>query len=262
MISVPEILKRKEKNPLTMVTCYDHWSAKLLNATDVDLILVGDSLVMVMYGADDTTQATMDMMVQHTRAVRKGAPNKFIVADMPFMSFRKSLETSIDNATALIQAGANAVKLEGAQGNLELVERFSSSGIPVMGHLGLTPQFIHNFGGFKVQGKSEAAKNQILKDAVALERAGAFSLVLECIPQSLASEVRSQLSIPTIGIGAGLDCDGQVLVLHDLLGFTSGKKPRFVREFCQGRGLVHESVQQFQQAVLDKNFPSSEETYE
>jgi 3-methyl-2-oxobutanoate hydroxymethyltransferase len=244
------------------VTCYDFWSAKTLNETDVDLLLVGDSLAMVVYGHSDTTKATMPMMISHVEAVRRGAPDKFIVGDMPFLSFRKSIDHSLEAAGDLIRAGANAVKLEGALGNLELVERMVGSGIPVMGHLGLTPQFVNAFGGFKVQGKSKEAQAQLIQDALNLEKAGAFSLVLECIPSQLAREVSESLKIPVIGIGAGIDCDGQVLVLHDLMGFTQGKKPKFVRVFAEGAEVLKAGVNQFCEAVREKSYPSVKESYE
>lgn len=245
-----------------MVTCYDTWSAKLLSDTDVDLLLVGDSLSMVIYGHPDTTNATMPMMIEHTRAVRRGALKKFIVADLPFLSFRKSLDQSLEAAGDLIRAGANAVKLEGAQGNLELIQRLTESGVPVMGHLGLTPQFVNAFGGFKVQGKSAAAQEILQKDALDLERAGAFSVVLECVPSTLARKVTESLSVPVIGIGAGLDCDGQVLVLHDLLGFTSDMKPRFVRKFAEGQEFLKNGIQAYCEAVRNNDFPNVKESYE
>lgn len=261
-MNLPEIVKSKSNKKITMVTCYDSWSAKILSQTDVDLLLVGDSLSMVVYGHSDTTKATLSMMTEHTAAVRRGAPNKFIVSDLPFLSFRKSLDSSIEAAGDLIRSGANAVKLEGARGNLELIQRLTESGVPVMGHLGLTPQFIHAFGGFKVQAKSTEAQEILLQDALGLEKAGAFSVVLECVPSSLARRVTESLSIPVIGIGAGLDCDGQVLVLHDLLGFTSDMKPRFVRTFAQGQDFLKDGVQAFCQAVKDGDFPSVKESYE
>jgi 3-methyl-2-oxobutanoate hydroxymethyltransferase len=261
-MKLPEILQAKGNKKITMVTCYDHWSARLLSETDVDLMLVGDSLAMVIYGFNDTTPATMEMMIRHTEAVRRGAPEKFIVSDLPFLSFRKSLDTSLENAGALIQAGANAVKLEGAAGNLEMIERFVGSGIPVMGHLGLTPQFVNALGGFKVQGRTEKAQDQILKDALALEKAGAFAVVLECIPSGLARQVTEALRIPVIGIGAGPDTDGQVLVLQDLLGLTSGRIPKFVRPFADGRLTVKEGIQSYCEKVQSLEFPTVKESYE
>jgi len=261
-MNLPEILNSKNLKKLSMVTCYDHWSASLLNQTEVDLLLVGDSLAMVVYGHADTTKANMPMMIQHTEAVRKGAPNKFIVSDMPFLSFRKSLDSSIDAAGSLIQAGANAVKLEGAHGNLELIDRLSSSGVPVMGHLGLTPQFVHSFGGFKVQGKTKSAQDQLLQEALALQKAGVFALVLECIPSSLAARVTAELKIPVIGIGAGHECDGQVLVLHDLLGLTPNLKPKFVRQFGMGNEFLKTSISNYVSSIRDLSFPSEKESYE
>lgn len=255
------MIQLKEKRKITMVTCYDFTSAQLLSETEVDMILVGDSVAMVLYGHTDTTSATLEMMATHIRSVRKGAPKSFIVGDLPFLSFRKSWDTSIDASMRLIQAGANAIKLEGAAGNLDLIRHLTESGVPAMGHLGLTPQFINAFGGFKVQGKTEAAKEQLLKDALALEKAGAFSIVLECVPSSLAAQVTKSLSIPVIGIGAGSDCDGQVLVLQDLLGLTSNMKPRFVRHFGQGREFFIHAINDYCQAVTEKSFPDEKEAY-
>lgn len=260
-MNLPEIVNSKSKNKLTMVTCYDAWSAKLLSGTDVDLLLVGDSLSMVVYGYPDTTNATIPMMRNHTAAVRRGAPKKFIVADLPFLSFRKSLDQSMESAGELIRAGANAVKLEGARGNLDLIRRLTESGVPVMGHLGLTPQFINAFGGFKVQGKSADAQEALLRDALDLEEAGVFSVVLECIPAALAKRVTEALSIPVIGIGAGLDCDGQVLVLQDLLGLTSDMKPRFVRTFADGQEFLRGGIQNYCDAVRNGDFPGVKESY-
>lgn len=253
---------KNSKKKITMVTCYDAWSAKLLEKTDVDLLLVGDSLSMVVYGYPDTTHATLPMMNQHISAVRRGAPTKTIIGDLPFLSFRKSLDTSVEAAGQMIQAGANAVKLEGAQGNLELIRHLTESGVPVMGHLGLTPQFIHSFGGFRVQGRSEEAQKTLVQEALALEQAGAFSVVLECVPSSLAQVISTELQIPVIGIGAGPHCDGQVLVLHDLLGLTSDLKPKFVRHFSEGETLVHQAIAQYCAAVTGGSFPSGKESYE
>lgn len=252
---------KKEGRKLTMVTCYDSWSAKLLKSVDVDMLLVGDSVAMVMHGFDTTVPATMEMMELHTAAVHRAQSSHFVVADMPFLSFRQGLEEGVRCAGRLMRAGAHAVKLEGARGNLELVRHLTESGIPVMGHLGLTPQSVFQLGGFRVQAKDAEAQAQLRSDAVALESAGCFSLVLECVPKQIAQTISAELKIPTIGIGAGPNCDGQVLVLHDLLGMSTEFKPKFLRHFGAGAGLVQESVQKYVQAVREGTFPNDQESY-
>lgn len=257
-----ELRERKIKGErLTMVTCYDNWSAKILAASPVDMILVGDSAAMVMHGFDDTIPATVDMIAAHVAAVKKGAPKKFIVADLPFMSFRSSLDTNVANVLRLIQAGANAVKLEAYDGNADFIRHLTESGVPVMGHTGLTPQFVNVFGGFKVQGRNEEQRRKIMADARGLEDAGCFAVVLECVPEDLAGEVTSSLKVPTIGIGAGLNCDGQVLVLQDLLGFNADFKPKFVRKYLDGAALVGEALDKFCSDVRTGAFPSEKEIF-
>lgn len=246
---------------LTMVTCYDHWSAKILSESSIDVILVGDSAAMVMHGLPDTIPATVDMLAGHVADVRRGAPKKFIVADLPFLSYRAGLEANIENVGRLMRAGANAVKLEAFDGNGEFIQHLVQSGIPVMGHTGLTPQFVNAFGGFKVQGRDQEQRRKILSDARGLEQAGCFSVVLECIPQDLAAEITSTLKIPTIGIGAGRACDGQVLVLHDLLGMDPAFKPKFVRRYLDGAELVKGAVEKYCTDVRAGEFPSNEELY-
>lgn len=246
---------------LTMVTCYDYWSARILDQTPLDMILVGDSGSMVMQGHANTLKADMDFMVALTQQVARGT-HKFIVADMPFMSFRRELNESAQNAEALIRAGAQAVKLEGARGNLTLIRFLTESGIPVMGHIGLTPQFIHAFGGFRVQGREAAAAEAMLQDAKDLEAAGCMSIVLECIPHTLATNITHELKVPTIGIGAGTNCDGQVLVLHDLLGLNAEFKPKFVRQYLNGEELIKIALKNFCDDVRSGQFPNPEEAYE
>lgn len=253
---------KKEGRKLAMVTCYDYTSAKLLSDTSIDLILVGDSAGMTMHGYEDTLPITIDMMAQHVSAVRRGAPKKFIVGDLPFMSFRSDLKTNVDNVMKLMQAGAHAVKLEGYDGNAELVRHLVQSGVPVMGHLGLTPQSIHAFGGFKVQGREKEQQRKILEQARGLEEAGCFSIVLECIPGELAAEITSTLQVPTIGIGAGANCDGQVLVWQDLLGLNQGFKPKFLRQYLNGAELIKGAIETYREDVLSGKFPSPKETYE
>jgi 3-methyl-2-oxobutanoate hydroxymethyltransferase len=246
---------------LVMVTAYDAWSARLLAESPVDCLLVGDSLMMVVHGEKDTLGATPELMTLHTRAVARGAPNKFIVADMPFLSARKGEAFALDCAAQLLRAGAHAVKIEGAQGHLHVIRHLVESGIPVMGHLGLTPQWVRGLGGFKVQARDAEAAARLLQDAAGLQEAGAFALVLECIPQAVAAEATASLRIPTIGIGAGAGCDGQVLVLHDMLGFSPDFKPRFARRFAEGDTLVRGGVARYSEAVRKGEFPAPEEGF-
>jgi 3-methyl-2-oxobutanoate hydroxymethyltransferase len=246
---------------IVMVTAYDTWSARLLADSPVNCILVGDSAMMVVHGEKDTLGATPEIMAMHTRAVSRGAPGKFIVADMPFLAARKGERHALDCAALLLTSGAHAVKIEGAQGHTHVIRHLVESGIPVMGHLGLTPQWVRGLGGFKVQARDAAAAGQLREDASALEQAGAFALVLECIPRGLAFEVTSALRIPTIGIGAGAGCDGQVLVLHDMLGLNPGFRPRFARPFADGAALVRGGAARFAEAVRLGEFPSEEEGY-
>ena len=254
--------KKRAQKKISILTCYDFWTAQILNESDVDAILVGDSLAMVVHGHSTTLPATTELICSHTTSVAKGAPNKFIIADMPFMSFRTSFERSVECATKLMQSGAHAIKLEGAKGNLELVSHLVESGIPVMGHLGLTPQSVNQLGGFKVQGRDKEKGEALMQESLALQKAGAFALVLECVPSSLASIVTESLDIPTIGIGAGPDTSGQVLVMQDMLGMNKGFKPKFVRHFLEGHQLLKEAFNEFHNAVQEKKFPSHEESYE
>ncbi len=262
-MSILEIKKAKsERRPLTMVTCYDAWSAKILNDSPIDILLVGDSSAMVMHGFDDTIPSTIEMIAAHTAAVRRGAAKKFIVADLPFLTFRGDLNENLRNVKLLLQAGAHAVKLEGFDGNGEFVKHLTESGIPVMGHVGLTPQFVNAFGGFKVQGREQEQRNKIMQEARGLQDAGAFAVVLECVPGDLAGEITSSLKIPTIGIGAGPHCDGQVLVLHDLLGLSTGFKPKFLRQYLNGAELIKGALAKFHDDVVHGSFPNEKETYE
>lgn len=254
--------KKTAGEKLTLVTCYDYWSAQLIDKSSIDALLVGDSAAMVMHGHTTTLPATINMMVAHTTSVVKGAPSKFIVADLPFLSYRKSLSENMDAIAAVMQAGAHAVKLEGLSGNEELIEHIVQSGVPVMGHLGLTPQFVNQLGGFKVQGRDLSARERILESSRRMQDLGCFSLVLECVPAVLAREVTDALSIATIGIGAGIDTDGQILVLHDLLGLAPTRKPKFVREFMNGRDLISSALENYASSVRDRSFPRLEESYE
>jgi len=246
---------------LSMVTCYDHWSAQILDATSIDCLLVGDSVAMVVHGFESTVHADVDMMALHTAAVARGAPRKFIVADVPFLAARKGLVPAMEAVQRLMQAGAHAVKIEGAAGQLDVMAHIVESGVPVMGHLGLTPQAVHAFGGHRVQGRDVAAAERIVDDAQRLADAGCFALVLECVPAPLAAQITRRIAIPTIGIGAGAGTDGQVLVLHDLLGLQVGFKPKFVRHYCKGAEFVADAVTRFHDDVVAGVYPTCSEAY-
>ena len=255
-MKIQDFLQKKQaKQKITMVTCYDYPKAKIIENTDVDCILVGDSVSMVVHGHTDTTKATMEMMVLHTEAVARGIKTKFIVADMPFLSYRKSQHDTISNAQRLIQAGAHAVKLEGADGNLEIIQHLMQSGVPVMGHLGLTPQSIHTLGGYKVQGREDAQAEQLFNHAKQLEQAGCFAIVFECVPFKLATKITDALQIPTIGIGAGPDTDGQVLVLHDLLGLQQDFNPKFAKAYMRGYENCRAAINDYVSEVKTGKFP-------
>jgi 3-methyl-2-oxobutanoate hydroxymethyltransferase len=253
---------KSEGRKLSMATCYDYTFARLLSHTAIDAILVGDSAAMVVYGYASTLSATVAMMRQLTEAVARGAGDKLIVADMPFLSFRKGLCEALDAARELMSAGAHAVKLEGVDGHEDVIRRLTQSGIPVMGHLGLQPQSVHAYGGFRVQGRTEETAQLILRQAGALQDLGAFAVVLECVPAALARQATGALRIPTIGIGAGAGCDGQILVLHDLLGLNPEFQPRFVRRFADGARCFGDAVENYVAAVACGAFPSAAESYE
>jgi 3-methyl-2-oxobutanoate hydroxymethyltransferase len=262
MFTIPDFFKAKsEGRPLVMVTCYDAFSASILQATEIDAVLVGDSLAMVIHGHGSTLTATTSLMETHCRAVRSGGPDLCIVADMPFLATRRGLKSAVETAGRLMRAGANAVKIEGADGHEEIIPHLIGSGIPVMGHLGLTPQFVNLLGGYRVQGKDAAKAERILQAAQKLESLGCFALVLECVPEQLACNISNALTIPTIGIGAGSGTDGQILVLHDLLGLTPGKKPRFVRQYLEGARLMEQAVNTFASDAKARRFPSARESY-
>ena len=252
---------KAEGRKLSMVTCYDYTFARLLSKSPIDGILVGDSAAMVMQGHPSTLSASTELMRLHTEAVVRGAAGKFIVADMPFLSFRKGLAAALDSASILMVAGAHAVKLEGVDGHEDVVQRMVQSGIPVMGHIGLQPQSVHAYGGFRVQGRSRDAGQNIVRQATALEELGAFAIVLECVPANLARDISAGLRIPTIGIGAGAGCDGQILVLQDLLGMNRDFRPKFARPFLDGERCVLAALASFDQAVKAGTFPALEESY-
>lgn len=253
----------KNKNQkITMVTCYDYTFAKILNSTNVDTLLVGDSVSQVIHGFPSTLHATVEMMALHTAAVARGASNKFIVADMPFLSTRKGIKHAVEAAGVLMKAGAHALKIEGAKGHTKMIRHLVESGIPVMGHLGLTPQSIHQLGGPKIQGRDQAGADDILLDSIELEKAGCFSLVLECIPQVLSKKITESLRIPTIGIGAGVHTSGQVLVLQDMLGLNAEFKPKFLKKYAQASGITTEAINHFVQDVQTQIFPTIDHSYE
>jgi 3-methyl-2-oxobutanoate hydroxymethyltransferase len=246
---------------LVMVTAYDYPQGRAADSAGVDIVLVGDSLAMVVLGQADTLSVTMDEMLHHVKAARRGVERALLVADMPFGSFHLGAEQAVENALRFLkEGGAQAVKIEGARA--EIVRALVAAEIPVMAHLGLTPQSLHKFGGFKVQGRGEGPRAALLEAAVAMEEAGAFSLVLECVPSSLAAEVTAKIGIPTIGIGAGLACDGQVLVYHDLLGLEQRIAPRFVRRYAEQGLEAREAIAAYAADVRAARFPSAQESFE
>lgn len=261
--TVVTVKKAKEDNvKLTMLTAYDYSTAKLINAAGINLILVGDSLGNVILGYEDTISVTMEDMIHHAKAVAKGAPDALVVVDMPFMSYQTSVYDAVVNAGRLMKEGrANAVKLEGGKEVCPQIEAIVAAGIPVCAHLGLTPQSINAFGGHKVQGKSEQAAKKLVDDAIAVENAGAFAVVLECVPAKLAKVISEKLSIPTIGIGAGAGCDGQVLVYQDVLGMFSDFTPKFVKRFANVGEIMTQAFKDYDAAVKDGSFPQEQHTY-
>jgi 3-methyl-2-oxobutanoate hydroxymethyltransferase len=262
--TIHDLRAAKERGErFVMLTAYDHGSASLLDELGVPIILVGDSLGMVVLGYESTVPVTLDEMLHHTRAVARGAPNAVVVGDLPFGTYRDGPSQALASATRMLkEAGANAVKIEGGGGPMvEVTEHLVRAGIPVLGHLGLTPQSVHQFGGFKVQGRADADADQMVADAVALAEAGAFSIVLECVPEDLGRRVTDAVDVPTIGIGAGPATDAQVLVWHDLLGLTSGRLPRFVKAYADLRSEISSAVKSFQAEVADGEYPGPEHTY-
>ncbi|QDK39231.1 3-methyl-2-oxobutanoate hydroxymethyltransferase [Bdellovibrio sp. NC01] len=254
--------KKIKKEKFTMCTCYDYSFARILAESDVDCLLVGDSLSNTMLGHSTTLNATNEIMALYAGSVVRGAGDKkFVVADMPFMSYRKGLTASMTSAEIIMRSGAHAVKLEGGEGNYKIVRHMVGSGVPVMGHLGLTPQSVNQLGGFKVQGRDQKAQAKIKEEALRLQDAGSFCIVLECVPSALAEEITNSLDIPTIGIGAGSATDGQVLVLQDLLGMNPGFKPKFVKNFYDGFGNLKAAFNSYHQEVTSGKFPSEKESY-
>jgi len=261
-MSAPDIRARKgDGPPLVMVTAYDAPSARVADEAGVDMILVGDSLAMVVLGYDDTLQVTIDDMAHHVAAVGRARPRSVVVGDLPWLSYHLSRDDTVRNAAQLVRAGAAAVKLEGGRKRLDAVRAILDTEIPVMGHLGLTPQSVHALGGFRVQGKRLDAAQAIVDDAVALADAGCFAVVLECVPDAVARLVTDAVPVPTIGIGAGRHCDGQVLVYHDLLGLEDRRTPKFVRQYATLKADATNAVARFADDVRSGRFPSSDETY-
>jgi len=266
-ITVPSLLERKSLRPedatrITCLTAYDYPTARLLDEAGIEVLLVGDSLGMVMLGHETTLPVTVEEMLHHTRAVRKGTKRALVVADMPFGSYHAEIGESVRNAVRFVkEAGAEAVKVEGGERRLELIARLTESEIPVMGHVGLTPQSLHAMGGFKVQGRTPDAAEQLVRDARAVEAAGAFAIVLEGIPRELAALITRELRIPTIGIGAGPECDGQILVVHDLLGLSFGPLPKFARQYTNLGEIISSAAREYCQDVRRGSFPSDSESY-
>lgn len=267
-ITVPDILSRKSSSPIeqkqkiSCLTAYDYPTARLLDEAGVEVLLVGDTVGMAVLGYDSTLPVTIEDILHHTRAVRRGTRRALLVADMPYGSFHVSIEESLRNAVRLVkEGGAEAVKVEGGERRIELIAKLVEAEIPVMGHIGLTPQSVNALGGFRVQGKTTDAAIQVERDARAVEAAGAFSVVLESMPRELGARITEKLRIPTIGIGAGPDCDGQILVFHDLVGLTLGHKPKFVREYANLAAEVSRAVGEYCENVRSGSFPSDAESY-
>lgn len=262
-ITVKSFQKFKDEGrKITMLTAYDYSMAKLVTSAGVDSILVGDSLGMVMQGQSSTLPVTIDEVIYHTKMVVRGNKNALIVGDMPFLSYHISVEDAVRNAGRLVkEGGAEAVKMEGGSNIINQVKAVIDAQIPVVGHLGLTPQSVNAFGGFKVQGRDEENAKRILKDALLLEKAGVFAITLEGIPEPLAKEISEKLTIPTIGIGAGKYCDGQVLVINDMLGMFNDFVPKFVKRYADLNTIVTDAVQNYIQEVQNGNFPAEEHTY-
>ncbi|WP_456325034.1 3-methyl-2-oxobutanoate hydroxymethyltransferase [Desulfonauticus submarinus] len=261
-MTIPEIIQTKGKRKLSMLTAYDYPTALLLDKCQIDMILVGDSLAMVVLGHKDTLAVTMEEMLHHTKAVSRAVTYSVVIGDMPFMSYQISPEQAVENAGRFLkEGGAQAVKLEGGATVIPQIKAIINAGIPVQGHLGLTPQSIAQLGGFKVQGKTAKAAKKLMEDAKALEKAGCFSIVLEAIPGPIAKLITENISIPTIGIGAGKDCDGQVLVFHDLVGMFDRFVPKFVKQYLNLNQEIENAVKQFKKEVEEEKFPQHEHCF-
>lgn len=254
--------KKQEHTKISMVTCYDYPSACIVAESTVDSILVGDSVAMAVHGFETTIMATIEMMVLHTQAVARGVKKQFIISDLPFLAHKASMHQTVDNVQKLLQAGAKAIKIEGGDDDTcRTINYLVRAGVPVMGHIGLTPQSIHQLGGYKVQGKNQQQMDSLIKQALALEEAGCFALVIECVPQKLAKKITQSLSIPTIGIGAGPDTDGQVLVWHDMLGLQSNFSPKFLKKYAMGKDVFLQALNQYTDEVTHGVFPSTDHSF-
>ncbi len=261
MINTKKIIDMKGKEPITMITAYDYPTARIASEAGIDIILVGDSLGNVILGYDSTIPVTMEDMLMHIKAVRRGAPDAFIVGDMPFLSYEISPEKAVENAGLMLKAGANAIKLEGGEPYAETIRRIINAGIPVMGHLGFTPQSVNLLGGHRVQGKTPESREKLLKDAKILEEVGCFSIVLELVVEQVAKEITENIKIPTIGIGAGRYCDGQVLVFHDIVGLTT-MDLKFVKRYANTYEIMLNAVKSYKTEVKNKVFPSKDNIFE
>ena len=261
-LSIPQIVAAKGREKLAMLTVYDAPSARLLDEAGIDILLVGDSVEMTVYGQPNTLTATMDTMIRHTRAVSHAVKRAVVVGDMPFLSYQAEPARAVENAGRfLAEGGAAAVKVEGGRRILPAVEAILAADIPVMGHVGLTPQSFRKFGGFKVQGREADSAREIVEDAQALAAAGCFAIVLECVPETLAAEITGKIPVPTLGIGAGLQCDGQVLVFHDVVGLTRDLRPKFVRRYADLSAVIGDAARAFAKDVKSGDFPSKEESF-
>ncbi|HET9699276.1 MAG TPA: 3-methyl-2-oxobutanoate hydroxymethyltransferase, partial [Terriglobales bacterium] len=254
--------KKSKREPITCLTAYDYATARLVDEAGIDMILVGDSLAQVVLGYDTTLPVTMEEMLHHTRAVRRAVKRAFLIADMPYASYHVSVKDAVRNATKFVKyGGAEAVKLEGGEKRIEIVNALADAEIPVMGHIGLTPQSINAMGGYKVQGKTLKAVEQLMRDAIALDHAGVCCMVLEGIPREVAAMITAEVSAPTIGIGAGPECDGQVLVINDLIGLTFSQPAKFVRRYADVGAVITEAVQAYRDDVVAGRYPSDGESY-
>lgn len=260
-LTTNKIKKKKGVEKITMLTCYDYQMAKILDAAGVDMLLIGDSVGNVALGFKDTTMVTMPDMIHHVAAVARGAENAFVVSDMPFLSYNLTIADTLKNAGDLIRAGAKAVKVEGGEHIIEHVKALTDVGIPVVGHLGLTPQAVNQLGGYLIQGKTNETANKIINDALLLQKAGAFCLVLECVPGELAEIITEKLDIPTIGIGAGTKCDGQVLVINDVLGMSDNKPNKFVKQYANLYEVITNAVTGYINDVKEEKFPAEDNIF-
>jgi len=261
-LSIPWIVAAKGREKIAMLTVYDAPSARLLDEAGIEILLVGDSVEMTVYGEANTLSATMDQMVRHSRAVARATKRAVVIGDMPFLSYQADPARAVENAGRfLAEAGCAAVKVEGGRRILPAVQAILAADIPVMGHIGLTPQSLHKLGGFKVQGREEDSAREIREDAKALADAGCFAVVLECVPETLAAQITAEIPVPTLGIGAGPHCDGQVLVYHDVMGLTRDLRPKFVRRYADLTTVIRDAAGAFVSDVKSGNFPSKEESF-